>query len=605
MSISTGINLLNNKLTAITEESGVYKMLNDSREVIYVGKAKNLNKRIRQYTQIERLPNRIRLMVSLIADLELLVTNSENEALLLEAQLIKSLQPKFNIALKDDKSFPYISISEKQGFPRIFKYRGLKKEGYIYFGPFLKGEELEDLIINIQKVTKLRSCSDNYFIRRQRPCLLYQISRCSAPCVGKIGMDQYKKDVKLAKKILMGDIVSIRNDMVKKMEEASKDLNFEKAAEIRDSIRALSQIGNQNFYDTEDGYDVDVIAFASYQERSSIQIFFIRSDCEISHESFFLEQISENKDETISNFLFSYYSNNKVPKKLIMSYGQCFKKNDIEDILHTKIFHIDQFGNYNNLYNIAKKSAESYLQDHIKNDQVTHEILERLEKVFFLKRTVKRIEVYDNSHIQGTDPVGCMIVSDSKNFCKEEYRIFKINKVASGDDYGMMREVLERRFSKLQKIQSPELIMIDGGENHLRVAQDTLSKFGILGDIRVVAIAKGVKRNAGEETFYLDNGEIIKFIKNDPVLYYLQKLRDEAHRFAITAHRRLRRKRISVSMLDDIPGIGLARKRMLLSVFGSYERVIKASLEEINNLPGFGKKFALKVYDYLHNKKDV
>ncbi|WHQ46413.1 MAG: excinuclease ABC subunit UvrC [Candidatus Midichloria sp.] len=602
MSLEIGTKLINQIIKDITEESGIYKMINAQGEVMYVGKAKNLVKRVQQYSQIERLPNRLKLMVSLLTKIEVLITKSEEEALLLEAQLIRGLQPKFNIALKDDKSFPYLAIDNSHKFPRVFKYRGVKKEKNSYFGPFLVANDLESLIFNIQKIFKLRSCSDKFFARRQRPCLLYQISRCSAPCVGKISETDYSKSLKQTKKFLFGDIVESRNELIKEMEIASETLQFEKAAEIRDTIQLFNQLQTESLY-SENAYDdIDIFAIYSMQLRNAIQIFSIRDGKNVSHENFFLETIEEG-DEMIKTFLLTYYAKKVPPQVIAINYADSNTAKILETLFNIKTLDAEKDKSITKIYSIARKNAELSLIQHIKNHIVADEILQQLQNIFELEKQIQRIEVYDNSHIQGNHAVGCRVVSNGKQFIKDEYSIFKIKQSKIGDDYSMMHEVLTRRFRKLADTNTPDFILIDGGPNHLSVASSVLKELNIT-RIRVVAIAKGAKRNAGEETFYLDDGQVINFDKNDKVLHYLQRLRDEVHRFAISTHRKLCKKETITSLTSTIPGIGAKRQKILLSAFGSYKKIRQASLKELQQLPNFGKNFALEVYNYLHSKKD-
>ncbi|CAK6538146.1 MAG: excinuclease ABC subunit UvrC [Candidatus Midichloria mitochondrii] len=602
MSLETGIKLINQTIKDITEESGVYKMVNAQGEIMYVGKAKNLVRRVHQYTQIERLPNRLRLMVSLLTKIEVLITKSEEEALLLEAQLIKGLRPKFNIALKSDKSFPYLVIENVHKFPRIFKYRGAKKEKNSYFGPFLVAGDLENLMLNIQKIFKLRSCSDKFFSRRQRPCLLYQISRCSAPCVDKISEADYNKSLKRAKKFLSGDVAELRNELIKEMEIASENLQFEKAAEVRYKIQLFNQLQTEELY-SENAYDnIDVFAIYSMQLRNAIQVFSIREGKNVGHANFFLDAIEEG-DEIVKTFLLTYYAKKAPPSVIAINYTDSNTAKVLETLFNIKILNAEKDKSVARIYSIARKNAEVSLIQHMKNDIVADEILQQLQNIFDLDKPIQRIEVYDNSHIQGKYAVGCRVVSDGKQFIKDEYRIFKIRQVEVGDDYSMMHEVLMRRFKKLESTNIPDLILIDGGPNHLAVASSVLKELNVT-DIRAVAIAKGPKRNAGEETFYLDDGQVINFAKDDKVLHYLQRLRDEAHRFAISTHRKLRQKETITSLTSTIPGIGSKRQKILLSAFGSYEKIKRASLKELQQLPNFGKNFALEVYNYLHSKKD-
>ena len=600
MSLVSGIKLINETVKELTEKSGVYKMLNINGDVMYVGKAKNLAKRVSQYAQIERLPNRLRLMVSLLNKIEVLITKSEEEALLLEAQLIKGLQPKFNIALKDDKSFPYITIDNTNQFPRIFKYRGIKKEKHSYFGPFLNTEDLENLILIVQKLFKLRSCTDTFFYRRQRPCLLYQINRCSAPCVGKADEQEYQSMVKAAKKFLSGDILTLRKKLIASMEAASIELKFEKAAEIRDTIQLLNQLRTENLYSENGYYNIDIFAVSSTGFRHAVHVFSIREGSNFVHENLLLESI-EQGDEFIKTFLLNFYAQKTLPKIVAINYTEAITAKFLEKLLNAKIIQAEKNKSVDKIYSIAKKNSEFSLSQDLRNELASKEILEQLYKLIGIKYPIHRIEIYDNSHIQGKYAIGCMVVHDGIQFMKEEYRVFKINRAKGGNDYSMMQEMLSRRLKKFNVM--PDLLLIDGGLNHLKVAISVLKGLEING-IRVMAIAKGIKRNAGKETLYLDDGQFINLAENDQTLHYLQRLRDEAHRFAITMHRKLRNQGTITSLTTAIPGIGAKRQKVLLTIFGSYEKIQQASLKELQKIPNFGKNFASKVYSYLHSKKD-
>ena len=600
MNLVSGIKVINDTIKELTEEIGVYKMLNSQSQVIYVGKAKNLAKRMGQYTQIERLPNRLKLMISLLNKIEIVITKSEEEALLLEAQLIKGLKPRFNIALKDDKSFPYIAIDYTHQFPRIFKYRGVKKEKGLYFGPFLNTDDLENLILIIQKFFKLRSCTDRVFARRQRPCLLGQINRCSAPCVSKVEEKEYRNMVKAAKKFLSGDIIALRKKLLTSMEAASQELQFEKAAEIRDTIQLLNQLKTEDLYSENDYDNIDIFAVSSANFRHAIHVFSIRESNHVIHENLLLDGL-EQGDEFIRKFLLNFYNQKPLPEVIAINYTESNTASFLEEFFHTKIIDAEKNRSISKIYSIAKKNAEFLLHQNLKDEALTDEALTQLGNLIDLKYPIQRIEVYDNSHIHGKYAIGCMVVHDGTQFVKKEYRVFKLSEAKGGDDYSMTREMLNRRLRKLNII--PDLLLIDGGSNHLAVVISILKEFGIK-NIRVIGIAKGIRRNAGEETLYLDNGQVFNLAKDDKGLNYLQRLRDEAHRFAITTHRKLRSKETITSLTTAIPGIGIKRQKMLLSIFGSYKRIQQASLKELQQVPNFGKNFAYKVYSYLHSKKD-
>ena len=595
------INLIITKAKKLSNESGIYKMIDKFGTIMYVGKAKNIAKRVRQYSQIERLPNRLKMMVSLITDIEVLITESEKEALLLEAELIKGLKPKYNIALKDDKTFPYIVIDNKHIFPRIFKYRGVRKTYYSAFGPFINSNILVDIIDNIQKIFKIRTCNDQYFSRRQRPCLLYQISRCSGPCVGKIDQSGYKETVYQAKKFLAGGTADTIKDWTKEMEQASQNLNFEKAGEFRDKIKLLSGLRGQAFYNENSYSDIDIFALFSNQMRTCIQIFSIREGKNIGNSSYIIETIEE-EENSFSSFLLNFYEDHPKPPTIAIQSNSEMKK-ILEELLKINIININNNDSIQKIHKLAQSNAELSLADYIKNENVSIDILAGTKKLFDLKSIPERIEVYDNSHTNGTYAIGAMIVSDGYRFDKKEYKIFKMSSTTNpGDDYGMMREMLSRRLDKLNSANKPDLIIIDGGANHLSIVLDVMKDKDVMG-IRVLAIAKGVKRNAGLETLFLDDGQVFHLSHNDKILHYLQRLRDEAHRFAIITHRKLRDKSTLSSSIDHIPGVGPKRKKALLAAFGSSEGIKMASLNDLINTNNIGKKFASSIYNYLHNIK--
>lgn len=605
MDIKNGILTILQAAKDAPHSSGIYKMLSTNNEIIYIGKAKNLSKRIMQYTHVDKLPNRLKLMVTLVIRVEILTTPSEEDALILESNLIKGFMPKFNIALKDDKSFPYIAIDTAHNFPRLIKYRGKKSSNIICFGPFLHKNELEYAFHHVQKMFQIRNCTNRYFATRKRPCILYEIKKCSAPCTGKISTIDYKNTVTSAKKFLSGDVEELRNQTLKKMEEASNNLEFEKAAQLRDEIQILTKLHSYVFFGQLLYNDVDIIAIYAVQHSYAVEIFNIKNGQKTIHHSLLMDDHFTNKShsELTKNFLIEFYNQNPIPKIIAISDILTEDKIFLEEILESKIIDIKKDITIENFYTFALNNAKQRLQKHLHDKEISSAITLKLQQLFEIKTTIQRIEVYDNSHISGKHCLGCMIVHNGIQFVKTEYRIFHFHLINEGDDYAMMQEMITRRFRSLNAENRPDLLMIDGGKQHLNVVLKTLLNLNIH-DIKVIAIAKGEKRNAGDETFFTDDGKILKFAKNDEVLYYLQRLRDEAHRFAITNHRKLRSKQTIKSAVEDIPLVGQKRTKLLLGVFGSYEQLCNASVKELESVPTIGKKFAIKIYNYLHNAKD-
>lgn len=612
--IKKGIDVILSTIPDVPNMPGIYKMLSLSKEILYIGKAKELPKRLIQYTAIERMPNRLRLMVSLLREIEFLTTKTEAEALLLEATMIRSIKPKFNIALKDDKSFPYIVIEDDHNFPRLSKYRGLKKTSHEYYGPFADVYSLEQTIIELQKIFKVRSCSNNYFASRTRPCLLYQIKRCSGPCVNKIEQAEYANQVQQMKSFLSGKSKEVQNKLAAIMEEASKNLEYEKAAEVRDKIKLLTRAQTKNIFINLTAKNIDIFACYFNAGHCCIQVFFIRNELNYGNHPYFLEIDEPNHFESISSFLMQFYQQHILPDEIWI--------NTDKEQLNLLSSALNQINMYKNSVKIlspkqnssalelmsfgvenAKTALEKYLQHKLKQQN----ILQEVQKLFYLNNPPSRIEVYDNSHIQGQFAVGCMIVACPEGFLKKEYRVFKIrelNNHSGGDDYAMLNEVLTRRLNKLSAQNYPDLMIIDGGKGHLSIADAIMKKYGI-DSIKIVCMAKGIKRNAGLEFFFMKNQQPFQLAHGSNTLHYLQTLRDEAHRFAITTHRKLRAKDTFKSMVDNIPGIGPKRKKILLTIFGSYEVIKAAGINDLAQIKGIGKKFALKLYNYLHEIKHI
>ena len=609
MSIEKGKNIIRKKIINLTNNPGIYKMLSEKNEILYVGKAKNIPNRLKSYISESHLPIRTERMLSLTRKLETTTTTNESEALLLEANLIKKHKPRFNILLRDDKSFPYIFIGQKDKWPQLTKLRGKKnREGY-YFGPFASVGSANWTIKILQKIFLLRVCDDAVFKNRDRACILYQIRRCSAPCVGKIEEENYKKLVGDAVDFISGKTQRIQKNLSTEMERASEDLDYEKAAIIRDRIKALTQIQSSQKINQTNLKEADVISVFKESGKTCVQVFFFRSKQNWGNQAYFPKHDPDEKEEKIlSSFLAQFYENKTVPKLVLLNIEinektlleKTFSNRERKEIVIKKANTKDE----KIVSEMAKKNAKQALTQKILETESNSKLIDNLADKFNLNFNVNLIEVYDNSHIQGSDSIGALITFGKEGFVKKRYRKFNIKSdKVKGDDYGMMKEVLSRRFVRALKDENtnmtlPDLVLIDGGKGQYSVSRETLNDLG-LHELPIIAIAKGENRNAGEETFFHEN-KIIKFKKNDPTLFFLQRLRDEAHRFAISTHRAKRRKNLSKSLLDQISGIGRSRKRALLNHFGSAKSVESASFEDLRSVEGIEEKVAKKIHDFFH-----
>ncbi len=607
--LEKGKKIIKDKIPYISNNPGVYKMLGEKKEILYIGKAKNIPNRLKSYVSDNSLPIRIERMLALTTDLETTTTSNESEALLLEANLIKKHKPRFNILLRDDKSFPYIFISNNDQWPQIIKLRGKKsKEGY-YFGPFTSAGSANWTIKILQKVFMLRVCDDNVFKNRNRPCMLHQIKRCSAPCVKYINEKDYKKTVNDAVDFISGESRKIQENLSQEMEKASKELDYEKAAVIRDKIKALAQIQSSQKINQSNLNEADVIGIFKDSGRTCIQVFFFRSKQNWGNQAYFPKHDPDEKLENIlSSFLPQFYENKTIPKLIITNHNVS-EKDLLEEAFQNKekkeiILREAKSKEEKNLAYLAEKNAKQALSQKIYETQSNDNLIDSLIKKFNLNSNINLLEVYDNSHNQGTDCIGALICFGNEGFIKKRYRKFNIkDELVKGDDYGMLKEVLFRRFSKAVKEQSgslslPDLIMIDGGKGQYSISREVLNELG-LHDLPIIAIAKGKNRNAGEEKMYFENNEF-KLEKNDPLLFFIQRLRDEAHRFAISSHRAKRKKNLSKSLLDQIAGIGKQRKRALLNYFGSAKSIESASLDDLKSVEGIKDNIAKKIYNYFH-----
>ncbi|MDC0344491.1 excinuclease ABC subunit UvrC [Pelagibacteraceae bacterium] len=607
--LNLGKKVIKDKISLLPNNPGVYRMLSAKKEILYIGKAKNIPNRLRSYVSDNNLPIRTERMLSLTKFLETTITSNESEALLLEANLIKKHKPRFNILLRDDKSFPYIFIGYKDKWPQLTKLRGKKNRDGNYFGPFASVGSANWTIKILQKIFLLRVCDDTVFKNRERPCILYQIKRCSAPCVNHIDEISYKKTVDDAVDFISGKSREIQKKLSDQMEEASKGLDFEKAAIARDRIKALTQIQSSQKINETNLNEADVISVYKDSGKTCVQVFFFRSKQNWGNQAYFPKHDPEEElSNILSSFVAQFYENKTVPS-LVITNHKINEKELLEKTFANKenkevVIKEPSTKDEHSIIVMAEKNAKETLTQKLYETQSNLNLIYKLSKKFKLDSNINLIEVYDNSHIQGTDCIGGLITFGNDGFVKKRYRKFNIkNDAVKGDDYGMLKEVLFRRFSKIMKEKSgalslPDLVMIDGGKGQYSVSRNLLNELG-LHDMPVIAIAKGKNRNAGDETIYHKNKEY-KFEKNDPLLFFIQRLRDEAHRFAISTHRARRKKSLSKSLLDQINGIGKQRKKSLLNHFGSARAVESASFEELKFVEGIEDNVAKKIYDYFH-----
>ena len=609
LSSNIGKEVIKKELPLIPKLPGVYRMLNSKNEILYVGKAKNLPNRLKSYISEKNHIIRTERMLSQTKKLEITTTSNESEALLLEANLIKKFKPRFNILLRDDKSFPFIFIGNEDKWPQIKRHRGKKDKKGFFFGPFASAGSANWTIKMIQKIFHLRVCDDTVFKNRERPCILYQIKRCSGPCVGYIKENDYKQTVENAIEFVSGKSRKIQKNLSTQMEKASEELDFEKATILRDRIKALNIIQSSQRINEANLVEADVIAGYKESGKTCIQVFFYRSKQNWGNQAFYPKHDpDENLKEILNSFVSQFYENKSVPASIIIS-NDIREKVLIEKALskkENKQINIStaKKGSKLKVISQAIKNAKDSLNRKLYESQNNKEIFEAVSKKFNLETNISLIEVYDNSHIQGTNSVGALISYGEEGFIKKRYRKFNIKiEKNKQDDFGMMKEVLNRRFKKaIQEkdnfLTFPDLVLVDGGKGQYSVARESLNELG-LHDIPIIAIAKGKFRNSGNETFFHD-GKEFKFAKNDPTLFFLQRIRDESHRFAISAHRAKRKKGMTQSLLDQIGGVGSIKKRALLNHFGSARAVESASLDEIQSVEGVEEKVAKKIYNFFH-----
>jgi excinuclease ABC subunit C len=614
-SFSRGAGIIIEHLKRLPGSPGVYRMVNRVGDVLYVGKAKNLKKRVVAYTKAAGLPLRLQRMVADTSHLEVVTTHTEIEALLLEANLIKKLAPRYNILLKDDKSFPYILITGDHAWAQIVKHRGARNRKGEYFGPFASAGAVNQTLAQLQRAFLLRSCSDSVFATRSRPCLLHQIKRCSAPCVGRIESDDYDELVGQARAFLSGRSQDVQKRLVQQMEAASETLDFEQAAIFRDRIRALTAIQARQDINSSDIQDADVVALHQAGGQACLQVFFFRAGCNFGNRAFFPSHTQDQgTEEILAAFLAQFYEDKIPPSEILLSHP--LSADDAPLIAGALTLRagrkvhvlVPQRGDRRKMVLHAYDNAREALGRRLAESTAQAKLLQGVAELFGLERPPARIEVYDNSHIQGSYPVGAMIVAGPEGFVKNAYRKFNIKgaEIAPGDDFAMMREVLTRRFRRAKQEEQqgdrsnwPDLLLIDGGAGQFKVVADLIAEMGVIG-VTLVSIAKGADRDAGRERFHLAERPTFALPPNDPVLYFLQRLRDEAHRFAIGTHRAKRSQAIGRSPLDEIDGIGVRRKKALLNHFGSARAVAESGLSDLSGVNGISQAIAKKIYDHFH-----
>ncbi len=599
-------------LRTLGQGPGVYRMLDAQSQVLYVGKARNLRARVTSYARASGHSARIARMISETASMMFLSTGTEVEALLLEQNLIKQLKPRYNVLARDDKSFPNILVSREHAFPQIKKHRGAKRETGSYYGPFASAGAVNRTLNQLQKVFLLRSCSDATFATRTRPCLLYQIKRCSAPCVGHIDEAGYRTLVADAERFLQGKSTRVQATLATEMQAASEAMEFERAAALRDRIRALTQVQSTQGINPQGVPEADVVALHMEGGQACVQVFFIRANQNWGNRDFYPRTGSgADEAEVLEAFLGQFYSDREPPRLILLSHA--IEDADLmTEALSQKLGRrveivVPQRSEKAELVAHAQRNARESLARRMSESATQTRLLDGLAEAFGLDAAPRRIEVYDNSHIMGTNAVGAMVVAGPEGFVKSQYRKFNIrgNDVAPGDDFAMMKEVLTRRFQRLLKEDPdrsgeawPDLLLIDGGAGQVGAVAGILADLG-LDDIAMIGVAKGIDRDAGKEEFHRPGARPFALRHNDPVLYFIQRLRDEAHRFAIGAHRAKRAKAVSATPLDEIPGVGAGRKRALLSHFGSAKAVSRAGVEDLKAVTGISETLAQTIYDHF------
>lgn len=612
--VPKGHEIIHGYLKTLDSSPGVYRMLDDQSRVLYVGKARNLKARVSSYARPTGHSRRIARMISETASMMFLTTRTETEALLLEQNLIKQLKPKFNVLLRDDKSFPNILVTD-HAFPMIKKHRGAKKEKGAYYGPFASAGAVNRVLNQLQKAFLLRNCTDSMFETRTRPCLQYQIKRCTAPCVGKISDEDYARSVKDAQRYLSGKSTEVQERLKTQMAEASEAMEFERAAALRDRIRALTQVQTSQGINPQTTAEADVIALYLENGQACVQVFFIRANQNWGNRDFY-PRVGEDVGaaEVMQAFLGQFYDQKDPARQILLSHGiedEDLMREALTDKLGRKVeIAVPQRGEKAELVEGALRNAKESLGRKMAETATQAKLLRGLAEAFDLDAPPQRVEVYDNSHIQGTNAVGAMIVAGPDGYMKNQYRKFNIkgDDLVPGDDFGMMKEVLKRRLTRLQKEDPdrdkglwPDLMLIDGGAGQISAVAETMAEQGV-DDLPFVGVAKGIDRDAGKEEFHRPGQRPFALRHNDPVLYFVQRLRDEAHRFAIGTHRAKRAKSQMANPLDEVPGVGAARKRALLAHFGSAKAVSRANLADLKAVEGVSGALAERIYAYFNEK---
>ncbi|GEO18158.1 excinuclease ABC subunit UvrC [Microvirga aerophila] len=629
-SVQRGTEVIRRFWTTLPNAPGVYRMLDAKGDVLYVGKAKSLKNRVGSYARGQAHSNRIARMIGETSSMEFVTTATETEALLLEANLIKQLKPRYNVLLRDDKSLPYILLTADHEAPQLVKHRGARKRKGDYYGPFASVWAVNRTINALQRAFLLRSCNDSYYENRTRPCLLYQIKRCSGPCTKEISFDDYANLAAEARAFLSGKSNAVKARITEEMQQAAEELEFERAARCRDRLAALSAIQGVQGINTQSVEEADVFALDEQAGQFCVEVFFFRNWQNWGNRAYFPKaDKSMSPEEVLTSFLAQFYDDKPAPRLVLLSH-------DVEDAdlmaaalssrAEAKVeIHAPQRGERRQLIEYVLRNAREALGRRLADTASQQKLLVSLGQAFGLKKTPRRVEVYDNSHIMGTNAVGAMVVAGPSGYMKQHYRTFnmKSEDLKPGDDYGMMREMLHRRFARLVKEEPrlpdapemprpedddsfpawPDLVLIDGGKGQLEAARRALAEVGVSEeDVALVGIAKGRDRDAGRETFFKPDEPPFKMPPRDPALYFVQRLRDEAHRFAIGSHRAKRKRELVKNPLDEIPGIGPTRKRALLHHFGTVKAIQRAALEDLMKAPGVNAATARAVYDFFHDR---
>jgi excinuclease ABC subunit C len=624
----SGTDFIQTTVKRLPNSPGVYRMMNAAGDVLYVGKARSLKKRVTNYAQGRFHTDRIGRMVRETAKMEFVVTRTETEALLLEANLIKRLRPRFNVLMRDDKSFPYILLTGDHPAPGIFKHRGARSRKGDYFGPFASALAVGRTINSLQRAFLLRTCTDSVFESRTRPCLLFQIKRCSGPCTGEIDAESYTTLVGEARDFLSGRSLKVKDELSHAMQAASDDLDFERAAIYRDRLSALSHVQSHQGINPEGVEEADVFAIHQEGGQNCIQVFFFRTGQNWGNRAYFPKADSAlGPGEVLGAFLAQFYDDKPTPRMLLLSHA-VDEQDLIAEALSTRAGRrvsvlVPQRGEKKDLTDHALQNAREALGRRLAETSTQARLLEGFAETFGLGKAPQRIEIYDNSHIMGTNAVGAMVVAGPEGFVKNQYRKFNIRsaEIAPGDDFGMMREVMERRFSRLVREHGapedggeiasgrdegfqawPDVILIDGGQGQLSAVREILDQLGIAEKVTAIGVAKGQDRDAGRERFFVQGRQSFSLPVRDPVLYFVQRLRDEAHRFAIGSHRARRKKEMIKNPLDEISGIGPTRKRALLHAFGTAKAVSRAAFSDLMAVEGISESIARLVYDHFHEK---